>query len=508
MTILAVLILILVSALGRNEDYRAVDSIKRAEMADCFTAGDRQGFFRACDRLIEYQMKHGTDKYVFDAYATKFDRQMIWGLYDDALATLEEMSSLAHARQSETGDAITEFCLGHFYLDTRQPREAEIHHGKAFSDLQRLGEDGRALRSGFNLQAIQMNLGQPQRGLAINDSTDVLLRRMEDRYGRISVVNRFKQARYRMRLLTMMDSLEAAAALKDTLFHYSGLLNDPVQKELVWSAMAELEQKRGHTAAAYSWLDSLISRFENTGNMLKTAQYRLSLAEFQALNGDDAAALESYRRYAAERDSAQIQESAEQLNVLAKQYELKELQLENRISRQRLASATVLIILLSALIVVVLYYAWSLRRKNRALYESATEAMRQEDEAEQASEKVPVERRTPEETLYDGLVARMHKDELFRNSELGRDDLAALMGTNRTFLSQAIKQKSGQTVSEFINHFRFRYTAMLLSDHPELGITEIGEMAGFASRSTMHRQFSAHFGMSPSDYRRAAQNRG
>ena len=507
MKILTVLIVILVSSFGRNGDYRVVDSIRRAEMADCFTSGDRQGFLKACDRLIDYQKEFGNEKYLFDAYATKFDRQMIWGLYADALATLEEMSSLAHARQSEIGEAITEFCFGHFYLDTRQPQEAEVHHGKAFRELQRLGEDGRALRSGFNLQAIQMNLGQPQQGLAINDSTDVLLRRMEGQYGRISVVNRFKQARYRMRLLTMMDSLDAADALKDTLFHYSELLNDPVQKELVWSAMAELEQKRGHPAAAYAWLDSLITRYENAGNMLKTAQYRLSLAEFQAQNGDDAAALDSYRRYAVERDSAQIQESAEQLNVLTKRYELKELQLENKISRQRLASATVLIVLLCALIVLVFYYAWSLRRKNRVLYESAMEALRQEDEVEHARDKVPVERRTPEESLYDGLVALMHKDELFRNPELGRDDLAAQMGTNRTFLSQAIKQESGQTVSEFINHFRFRYTAMLLSDRPELGITEIGEMAGFASRSTMHRQFSAHFGMSPSDYRRAAQNR-
>ena len=495
-----------ISPVGNVGDIRTEDSLRRAEMTALYHAGDREGFLERCNQLIEYHRGRGNDKYLFDAYATRFDRLMLWGKTADALSTVKEMSEVARQRKSAMGSAITEFCFGHFYLDSRHPQEAEVHHLKAFRQLQELGEDGRALRSGFNLQAIQMNLNNPRKGLAVNDSNDVLLHRMEARLGRISPHHRFKQSRYRMRLLTMLDSLEAAAVMRDTMLYYAAILNDPVQDEIAQSALAEFDWKTGNKAAAYSRMEALIDYFKQEGNYLKTAQYREALASYQYHDGDMAKAVENYRLYVCENDSAHVRQTAEEMNVLTKQYELDKLRMENQLIQRRLSAATVILLLFIILGYFAISYALMLQRKNRVLYQLNQEALRKEDAAERIFEKAVVPTGTREEKLYSSLVRIMHEQELFKNPDLGREYLAARLATNRTTLSRAVKNISGKTLVEFINHYRLRHAVELLEKQPELSIQEIEESSGFASRTTFYRQFSAHYGMSPSEYRLTARN--
>ena len=98
----------------------------------------------------------------------------------------------------------------------------------------------------------------------------------------------------------------------------------------------------------------------------------------------------------------------------------------------------------------------------------------------------------------------MKREELFKNPELGRDELCARLATNRTYLSSAVKQCAGLTLSNFINHLRLRWAAEALSSANEVSVQSVGEEAGFSSRSTFNRLFQEQYGMSPSAYRSAA----
>ncbi len=234
---------------------------------------------------------------------------------------------------------------------------------------------------------------------------------------------------------------------------------------------------------------------------MKVAQFRLALADYQRDNGDLTLAVDSYRAYAAENDSAQIHRTSEQLNTLAQQYQLKELQLENQAARQRITALTVILLLLVALTLAVFLYARSLKRKNRALYQASLEVIHAEEEAEDALLHGNSAVKSPEEKLYASLLTLMQKEELFMDPELGRDQLSARLGTNRTYLADAVKACAGQTLNEFINHHRLRWAAEALVGRPDLSVMAVAEDAGFNSRATFNRLFQAQYGMSPSTYR-------
>ena len=474
MGLLLSILLILLPAFP--QDARKEDSLYRARMQELFLAGDREGFLDANRELIDYHEQHGNEKQLYNAYATLLDRLQLWGRNEQAMTVLQEMSQKAQEQGSALGQAVTEFCFGQFYLGNRQPKEAEGHYRRAFQQLQALGENGRALRAGLNLQAVAMNLNTAEDGLSMNDSTYTLLYKIEEKVGKQDYGSRLKLARYRFVLLQRLNRLQEAEAMQDTMLRYASLLQDSSQEELIQTAIIQFEQLTGKKTSAYERLDSLIARNRRLGNWVKVAQFRLALADYQRDNGDLTLAVDSYRAYAAENDSAQIHRTSD-------------------------TALTVILLLLVALTLAVFLYARSLKRKNRALYQASLEVIHAEEEAEDALLHGNSAVKSPEEKLYASLLTLMQKEELFMDPELGRDQLSARLGTNRTYLADAVKACAGQTLNEFINHHRLRWAAEALVGRPDLSVMAVAEDAGFNSRATFNRLFQAQYGMSPSTYR-------
>lgn len=103
--------------------------------------------------------------------------------------------------------------------------------------------------------------------------------------------------------------------------------------------------------------------------------------------------------------------------------------------------------------------------------------------------------------FFQKVEALMVKEQLYCEPDLSREDVAAAIGTNRTYLARSIKSATGKTFSEYITSFRTVYAAKLLTTTDE-PLDMIGTLVGFRSRSAYYRAFSAAYGCSPSDYRK------
>lgn len=102
--------------------------------------------------------------------------------------------------------------------------------------------------------------------------------------------------------------------------------------------------------------------------------------------------------------------------------------------------------------------------------------------------------------FFQKLESVMVRKKLFCEQEVTRDQVAAAIGTNRTYLIRSIKIATGKTFYEYINDMRTDYAATLLtsSDEP---LDVIGTISGFRSKSTYYRLFSARYGCTPTEYR-------
>lgn len=94
--------------------------------------------------------------------------------------------------------------------------------------------------------------------------------------------------------------------------------------------------------------------------------------------------------------------------------------------------------------------------------------------------------------------------EIYLNPDLTIVDLATALGTNRTYVSNYINQKLHTTYYQYVNSWRLRRAADLLTT-TTLSLDEIAQRSGFNSRSSFRRNFIQEYGITPGDYRGKAK---
>ena len=188
-------------------------------------------------------------------------------------------------------------------------------------------------------------------------------------------------------------------------------------------------------------------------------------------------------------------------------------QQEEEIARKHQSITMQRIILIAAFLLLMLsaYIIWRVRLdnrqlagKNRSLYEQIQQREQAEAEERQQLQAQPEEKLTQSQLLYRRLCKLMEQSDVYTDADTNHETLARLLGTNHTYVYAALRECAGQTPADFINLYRIRHAALLLTttDDP-IGL--IIEQSGITNRTTFSRIFREHYSMSPSEYRKAAK---
>ena len=102
------------------------------------------------------------------------------------------------------------------------------------------------------------------------------------------------------------------------------------------------------------------------------------------------------------------------------------------------------------------------------------------------------------DTFGERIRRLMVENRLYRQKGLKITDVAAAVGSNRTYVSQWFNRECGQSFSDYINTWRIEEAkSLLLAAEAAPSLSEIAEEAGFSSESAFFRNFYARTGLSP-----------
>lgn len=302
-----------------------------------------------------------------------------------------------------------------------------------------------------------------------------------------------------------------ARALLDSL-DYTAAHSPSTIAPLVLDTREEYFKLSGQYDSALVYNQKLLTEYHSAGIMaLYSNRIRLRGNMFYKLGAYDSAAY-CYYEYNVLRDSTETGLNANLLNELNTLFKVNELKAAQRLLNNRLVLSSLAALLLATIVLLLALYTHRLRRKNRLLYDSVQKELQQSKARKERSTPVTTETGPHEELpremqIYNSLCLLMQEKRCFCDANCNATSLAKELGTNRTYLAEAIKlYENGITVLEYINNLRLEYAAQLLTDSP-YRITEIEYMAGFSSRTTFYRLFKEKYGLSTSEFRRIAEEK-
>lgn len=206
-------------------------------------------------------------------------------------------------------------------------------------------------------------------------------------------------------------------------------------------------------------------------------------------------------------DSIHVQER--RIDVEQEQ-EIREKEAEIATRRQSVIVYRIFAIAAFLICLFVAYMFWRAAQYNKVLFEKnrrlLAEIEQHEREQQQAIEQLkaePEEQLTAEQRLYRRLCELMKNPNVFTDPDTNQDTLARLLGTNRTYVYDALRECADQTPTDFINGYRLRHATHLLATTTD-SVGLIAELCGL-SRRTFYRLFNDTYSMSPADYRKVAK---
>lgn len=250
------------------------------------------------------------------------------------------------------------------------------------------------------------------------------------------------------------------------------------------------------------------SKFEYSTLFHEVLKRKVKLLEAQ---GKYKEALSAQKELTNNKDSISQKNIPLEISELTKSYELDKARIEKEKDQAKLERSQAIIIgllVITVLLCFILYIvrcnSKRLQEKNKMLYKQRTEVdayikLTKESAPQNSNIEKPLSK---ESILYARFEKYMEEEEVFRNFDLDREDIALALGTNRQYLVDAVKSETGKTFMDYVNDYRLDYAKQQLVNDVTTPVSNIMQVSGFSSSTTFYRLFKEKFGMTPNELRK------
>ena len=462
--------------------------------------------------VLSAMKKNGTWDYYYNAWNVLIESYLYEDKVQTALLEAQKMYADARKRKSNYGLGTSTYGMACIYQTMGRFREAEKTIEESIAALSKADEISQLL-SAYNV------LGETLDGLRKYEK----LRKKCAEWK--AVIDKYKKEALQKGYTPSLNgrylycTLATAVAELET-GHYDRakellqLADKYAERRKAVARFKLLQVKARYYAATKQYDRAIACNNENMGIMTAAGDsvslltVQMQQADLYTQAGRYKEAAELYRLIIPHKDKLRNTELAKQLDELRTIFEVDKLTLRNEVITTRLYLSLIIVVLLLATVVLYIIYTRRLHRKNRALYDSILLYRKAESDMETAARIVPEEELDREGKIYRRLCELMQNEKIYKDTELNRDILSKRIGTNAVYITNAVRKYADEaTVNEFINGYRLRHAASLLTNNPDLNINEVEYRSGFNSRATFNRCFRAFFGMSPSEYKAVSKEK-
>lgn len=436
-------------------------------------------------------------------------------------AVYGNLAEIALIQQDSTGIKYALNCYN-YGKTTRNPRYIYIGANHAASLYHMMKQDDKALK--YVLEALQLYHEKHY-----SDVAHVYLLYAEI----LTDLNRLPEAKYYARLSIEQAEKNLPPMVPDAYYEYARILS----KEGDYNG-SNVQLRKGIAASKKVAVYTSIVKL-----------YELMASNYEAM-GDISNALKFTRLAKDSSDAINISDKKHMVHERQMMLDMDKAEKEAALSEQRVKSQNRILMALALavmLLIGLLVVSYTSARRRGRLYKNIvrqnTKAIAKEDELmrridilsqwrddmmardlqgqDKAGQAAPAAAGTQQagaedarqqshkqqqvDKIYERLIELIEKQHIFTDSQLNRESLAERLGTNRTYLTKIISEKTGMSYPQFINSYRIEEAVRVLSDKSKASypLKQLCADLGFSSISTFYKLFQEQVGMSPSAYRKS-----
>lgn len=460
------------------------------------------------------------------AFALKISTLLDSGKYELALMAIEEVLAKAKLEENELLERQGLTYLGYTYLLQRKWREALKSFKSANFVNEEIVERGNSKlgRYSFYTSVEPMiycleKLGNHKEVIAMSDS---LVNKIDKEYETISVpppeeifIRDFMVSKaYSLSSLSYvkMGELKEAKRFFDQMNELISRSDiQPEHLTIYYEAKAEYYIATKQFGQARENITKLVEANSKINDPFTIIETNLLLAKVLNAEGNGYEACDLMLDTFHKNDSITQSNFSSQVAEIQAVYQVEKAELQAIQSHEKLKLIGVILIAILLLFFLSLYLLYQSRYRRKILKEKNTQLYNQYlkiQESNKIMHKLQLEKlettvppNDPYDIIINNLEDYLSESEAYKNPLLSREELALAIGTNRQYLIQAIKEKTGYTFNEFIYKHRLKFAYDKIINERDQSISEIFTEAGFSARVTFNKVFKKAYGMNPSELR-------